>query len=142
MNTQPIRADWWREVTDPDEVIPAGCPVRREVGRAATEWIEDGCESVRRTSGAHAPRYFRDTRWTPPLPPLKVGDVIETVEDLERLPVGAGVVGEDGDIAQKRWDRLWVYVALGIWGLDSQTMLDGEERFTVLYVPKVGGDDE
>jgi hypothetical protein len=27
MTTQPTRADWWREVTDPDEVIPAGCPV-------------------------------------------------------------------------------------------------------------------
>ena len=31
---------------------------------------------------------FIDTRWTPPTPPLAVGDVIETEEDLERLPEG------------------------------------------------------
>lgn len=32
MTDHPTRAPWWREVTDPTEVVEAGCPLRYEVG--------------------------------------------------------------------------------------------------------------
>ncbi len=92
MTNQPTRADWWREVTDPDEVIPAGCPARAEWPGYAYEAYESVKTADRPARFLTYPlagiRVFIDTRWTPPTPPLAVGDVIETVEDLERLPEG------------------------------------------------------
>ena len=40
MTNHPTRAEWWREVTDPNGVIPKGCPVRTEYG-GARDGIQD-----------------------------------------------------------------------------------------------------
>ena len=111
------RAPWWREVTDPEEVVPAGCPARFEyVNNKASENVSSSPRRVRERLLARGEpvRVFIDTRWTPPTPPpapLAVGDVIETVEDLERLPECAGLVDDDGDLWQVDRDeavRRWL----------------------------------
>jgi hypothetical protein len=133
MTTQPTRAEWWREVTDPDEIIPKGCPMRTENGEDARE---------HRTSRGWAraevlaTRVFLDSRWAPPKSP-KVGDIIETVEDLDRLPVGAGVVDYREEIARKRCEQRWNYANLSSESCGSESIM-GLAPVTVIYLPKGG----
>lgn len=95
------RAPWWREVTEPDEVIPAGCPIRREelsIVREipiAQEWVAKDHTEMQRFRGVAECRLFIDTRWQPPVKPLAVGDVIETEEQAASLPVGSVAVLEE-----------------------------------------------
>lgn len=94
-------APFWREVTDPDEVIPAGCPIRREelsIVREipiAQEWVAKDHTEMQRFRGVAECRLFIDTRWTPPAKPLAVGDVIETEEQAASLPVGSVAILEE-----------------------------------------------
>ena len=51
--------------------------------------------------------YFRDTTWQPPVEPLKVGDLIETVGQAASLPVGTIVVSTCNTPIRK--------VDMGVW---------------------------
>ena len=145
MTDHPTRADWWREVTDLDEVIPAGCPARAEWPNYAYE-AHESIKAVDRpahylTHPLKGIRVFIDSRWTPPRPTPKVGDVIETSEDLEWLPVGAGVVDYREEIALKRCEQRWNYANLSSESCGSESVM-GLAPITVIYLPKVGDDDD
>jgi hypothetical protein len=142
MTTQPTRADWWREVTDPDEVIPAGCPARAEWPGYAYEAYESVKTADRPARFLTYPlagiRVFIDSRWTPPLPAYKVGDVIENTEDVDHLPDGSVFIDCYGQAWQT--DDGMAYVTGG-----GREFVDGYFDYlpiTVVYVPKVGGDDD
>ena len=147
MTNQPIRADWWREVTDPSEVIPAGCPARFEYrgfaqemdmleGSVAFERVFD--HVLKRNRIYENALLFIDSRWTPPRPAYKVGDLIETVEDLERLPECAGFVDDDGDLWQVDRDEcgetIGAAMAGGSW--EGFTEVIYFSPFTVVHLPK------
>mgnify|MGYP003441972195 CR=1 FL=1 len=133
MTNQPTRADWWREVTDPDEVIPKGCPVRTEYGEKAIEnrttrrWTRPAfCENS---------RLFIDSRWTPA---YKVGDVITECTPDNLPPEGVGLVNGEGDLCQIRQGRaLWAVPAVSY----GWEILNDATPLTVIYVPKVGDDE-
>jgi hypothetical protein len=81
-----------------------------------------------------------DSRWTPPRPAYKVGDVIEECTD-ETLPAdGVAIVDIVGDVGQLEGTRLgWACGGGVTWGAS----LDGRFLpYTVIYVPKAGGDDD
>lgn len=66
---------------------------------------------------------------------VAVGDVIETVEDLGRLPVGAGVVDYREEIALKRCEQRWNYANLSSESCGSESIM-GLAPITVIYLPK------
>ena len=142
---QPTRAEWWREVTDPDEVIPKGCPARFEYrgfaqemdmleGSVAFERVFD--HVLKRNRIYENALLFIDTRWTPPRPAYKVGDVIEECTP-DNLPAdGVAIVDAVGDVGQMDGKRLgWACGGGVTWGSSV-----GEWCFplTVIYVPKAG----
>lgn len=95
------RAPWWEEV-GPEYRFRIGEPWRREISSpSGTEGIVRRDGQIGNGIARPDATYFRDTRWTPPTPPLTVGDVIETVEDLERLPIEAILIDCDNDAWQK-----------------------------------------
>lgn len=124
------RAYWWREVIDPDEMIPAGCPVRMESRDDAREHRATHGRS--RAEFSAAARVFIDARWTPPRPAYKVGDVIETVGDVKRLP--NGLVFLDGEEDAWQVDDGVAHRAGG-----GRGFMDGDFDWfplTVIYVPE------
>lgn len=138
MTTQPTRAPWWREVTDPNEVIPKGYPVRTEYGETAMEHRTTYGRT--RADFSENSRLFIDSRWTPPRPAYKVGDAI-TECTPDNLPVdGVGLVDAEGDIGQMDGGRIgWACI-----GGATRWSAVGEKCFplTVVYVPKAGGSDD
>ena len=51
--------------------------------------------------------HFRDTTWQPPVKPLKVGDLIETVEQAESLPIGTIAVTKSNVAYRKAGMNEW-----------------------------------
>lgn len=88
------RAPWWFPVPAGHRFMD-GEPIRFEDGKRSEESTALGLFKA-----PHKGTFFIDTRWTPPTPPLAVGDVIETVEDLERLPVRAIFTDQNDDAWQ------------------------------------------
>ena len=90
------RAPWWEQV-DADYEFQDGQHYRCE--------FTDGVSAEGRGFGSMSldPRHkvFRDTRWQPPVKPLKVGDLIETVEQAASLPIGTITV-TDGNTAFRK----------------------------------------
>lgn len=69
-----------------------------------------------------------DVRYLELIPPaFRVGDVVETDKDLERLPVGTIVKGRNGAAYQRRPD--------GIWGSTVITAL-APYPATIIYLPE------
>lgn len=133
--THQTRAEWWREVTDPDEVIPAGCPARAEWPGYAYEEHESKHSSVR---GSHsAPHLFIDSRWASA---YKVGDVIAECTPDNAPPDGVAIVDAVGDVGQMDGTRLgWACGGDVTWG---PSVGERSLPLTVIYVPKVGGSDD
>lgn len=138
MTNHPTRAYWWREVTDQNVVIPAGCPVRREAtpqtGFVTTEFLWPCDKTVGPTDNY---TYFVDSRWRPSRPVYKVGDVIETVEDLERLP-------EEALLFSTQLHAYWMekeghFVAIGSdrWLVADEAASYGP--FTIRWLPEPEG---
>jgi hypothetical protein len=133
----PTRAEWWREVTNPDEIIPKGCPARTEYGENAIETLTT--RGWTRATFSENARVFIDSRWTPPRPDYKVGDVIENAEDVRPLPIGSVFLDCDGEAWQVDDDD----IAYGAFG--GRWFMDGDFDYlpiTVIYLPKVGGSDD
>ena len=134
MTNHPTRAEWWREVTDPNGVIPKGCPVRTEYGGHAMEY-RTTCGWTLAEFSENA-RLFIDSRWTPA---YKVGDVITECTPDNLPPEGVGLVNGEGDLCQIRQGRaLWAVPAVSY----GWEILNDATPFTVIYVPKAGGDDD
>lgn len=131
-----IRAEWWREVTDPAEIIPRGCPVRFEDENTrqglyyASERIV--LNDFPRRNGGEIVRVFIDSRWAPPKPTYKVGDTIESYAP-EAMPAdGVGVVDVAGEVGQIINGRIH-------WSSSESCGWDYAPTFvplTVIYVPE------
>lgn len=127
------RAPWWEKVESPRDLIGKNCPVRAEWSDgSASEYIDFGKS---RESIEPDVTYFRDTRPTPPVPPpLAVGEVIETVEDLGRLPVGAILPDKDGDAWQRPAGLVLKCVYPTVSGRAKDVVRHGP--FTVRWLPE------
>lgn len=139
MTDHPTRADWWREVTDLDEVIPTGCPARAEWPNYAYEAYES-IKTVDRpahylTHPLKGIRVFIDSRWTPPAKPPKVGDVIESDCEEDCPTDGVGIVDALGTVAQIfDGDIMWANGGEDEWG----TLFPSSHLpLTVIYVPEL-----
>lgn len=131
------RAPWWEEVTDGNTVVPAGCPVRREVATGdATERTYASTFTAWQWLGKA--RVFIDTRWTPPTPPLAVGDVIETVEQAESLPVGTIAVSRLNTPIRKANTDEWRRVDKEALIIDIHMAGQGDR---IIYLPRGDSDD-
>ena len=98
------RAPWWEEVEvgyefrqgEPHHVeSPTGIASERPTTYAFT------------ISTAHQATYFRDTRWQPPVKPLKVGDLIETEEQAASLLIGTIAVSPGNTAFRKVGINEW-----------------------------------
>ena len=131
------RAPWWEEVTDGNTVVPAGCPVRREAAAGdATERTYASTFTAWQWLGKA--RVFIDTRWTPPPAPLAVGDVIETVEQAESLPVGTIAVTKGNTAYRKVGAGKWQRIG-GVTGTFADRFMAGYGD-RIIYLPS--GDSE
>lgn len=133
MTAHPTRAEWWREVTDPNEIIEKGRWYRMEGNDSASEYrsLYDMPRSTWRPSA----NVFVDSRWTPPVPPLKVGDAITTVAELIALPKGAVVI----DWYKQAWqsdprDGLWKMVDISGWS--PRALIKYRGPLTILWLPE------
>ncbi len=125
------RAPWWEEVEVGYEFQP-GEPGRYESDRGVSE---------RATPGGHLPiiaaergTYFRDTRWQPPVKPLKVGDLIDTEEQAESLPVGTIAVTKRNAVFRKEGIGAWQQVNEEIYQIGDREMAGQGDR--IIYLPR------
>lgn len=127
-----VRHPKWEKVEAGYEFQP-GEPYRHENGYAAVErrrnysFIGDGCE------------YFRDTTWQAPVKPSKVGDIIETVEQAESLPIGTIAVSMTNEPIRKVGINEWRLVNAERGQLIVDYMMADEDD-RIIYLPS--GDSE
>ena len=140
MTTQPSRADWWVEVTDPNEIIEKGRWYRVESNDSASEYLADIDRPV--STWLPSANVFVDSRWKPPVPPLKVGDTVTTAEQLDALPNLSVIVSMDG----QAW-QLDIFDGIRTWyatflerGFPSGSTASRFGPFTVVRLPKTGAD--
>lgn len=125
------RAPWWEEVEVGYEFMPDE-PYRNE--------SPDGIASEHTATYTFTVlpvlknTYFRDTRWTPPPAPLAVGDVIDTVGELERLPLKTILIDYYNDVWQKAGlNRFLCITSDGFY--TTEATLESAP-FTVIHLPK------
>ncbi len=130
------RAPWWEEVESGYEFMP-GEPYRHESpsGKAG-EYVTTRIHTARASDPY---TYFRDTRWQPPVKPLKVGDLIDTEEQAESLPVGTIAVTR-GNVAIRKvsigeWQRL------GERGFRIADLRMAGDADRIIYLPSGDFDD-
>ena len=128
-----VRHPKWEKVEADYEFQP-GEPYRHENGYTAVEgrrnhsFISDNYN------------YFRDTTWQAPVKPSKVGDLIETVEQAESLPIGTIAVSMVNEPIRKVGMNEWRLVNAE----RSQLVLDymmADEGDRIIYLPSGGSDD-
>lgn len=133
MTTQPSRAEWWVEVTDPDEVIQKGRFYRVESNDYAADHWSDYDHP--RSDWYEGARVFVDSRWTPPGPSVKVGATVTTKEQLDLLPIKAVVLDAANDVWQKREPYEWVCASRNESAVDAYGPLEFSP-LTLIYLPK------
>ena len=144
MSEYITRADFWQETTDTEGVVPAGCPTRVEA-QDGTAW-EDVSKHDRLIGGwLRTQRVFIDTRWKPPVPPLKVGDTVTTVEQLEVLPIGAVVLDKHRNVWQGQYNRAYapnpLWHSVGVqFGEGSAILFTRYSPLTVIWLPETEDD--
>ncbi len=102
------RAWWWEKVEVGYEFRESE-PLRREADQDAEEYLAPLPFTIIATNVT----YFRDTRWTPPMPPPQVGDEIETEEQAASLPVGTIAVSITNEPIRKVGVNEWRLVNAG-----------------------------
>ena len=140
MTEQPSRAEWWREVTNPNEIIKKGRWYRIEFENYAAEYR---CSyDTPRSDWYEVRRVFVDSRWAPPEPSVKVGATVTTKEQLDALPNLSVIVSRDG----QAW-QLDIFDGLRTWyatflerGFPSGSTASRFGPFTVVRLPKTGAD--
>ena len=125
------RAPWWEEV-EVGYALQTGEPYREESPNGTASELTTMYTYTVHVNDQNT--FFRDTRWTPPPAPLAVGDVIETAEDLERLPVGAILTDPDGDAWQQPADLVFkcIYPA----GSERSKDVVKYGPFTIRWLPE------
>lgn len=78
-------------------------------------------------------KYFRDTTWQAPVEPLKVGDIIETVEQAEWLPIGTIAVTKRNAAFRKAGMNKWWWVDEEICQISNIDMAGDGDR--IIYLP-------
>ena len=127
------RAPWWEKVQPGYEFQP-GEPYREECAGRAWEHSNEGPYRPI-SSFAHEGslfRYFRDTRWQPPVKPLKVGDLIDTVAQAESLPIGTIAVSRLNTPIRKANTDEWRRVDKEALIIDSHMAGYGDR---IIYLP-------
>ena len=125
-----VRHPKWEKV-EADYEFQQGEPYRRENGYVAVErrrnysFTGDGCE------------YFRDTTWQAPVKPLKLGDLIETVEQAASLPIGTIAVSPGNEAFRKAATNEWWWVDIDALITDIHMAGHGDR---IIYLPS--GDSE
>ena len=125
------RAPWWEEVEVGYE-FRQGEPYRVELSSGVAS--EHTTTYTLTISTARQATYFRDTRWTPPVTPLKVGDLIETEEQAESLPIGTIAVSPGNTAFRK--------VGIGAWQRVGGKAAPFADRFMagdgdrIIYLPR------
>ena len=131
MSEYITRADFWQETTDTEGVVPAGCPTRVEA-QDGTAW-EDVSKHDRLIGGwLRTQRVFIDSRW---MSPLKVGDKVTSVEQLDALPIKAAVVDCEREIWQKR-KYGWALAASANSQLVDSDGVTCYDPLTLIYLPE------
>lgn len=128
-NNQPRRAEWWREVTDPTEIIEKGRWFRVESDDFVSE--VRASSSRLRSDLYKGRRIFVDSRRQPP---LKVGDEVTTSAQLDLLPIKAVVKDAEDDVWQARTHG-WVLAVEGSSPTDSDELADYGPA-TILWLPE------
>ncbi len=132
------RAPWWEEVGSGYE-FQAGEPYRYEsrgVDARELAWVGGDTPNTSPERGT----FFRDTRWQPPVKPLRVGDLIETVEQAASLPVGTITVTEGNTAFRKVGVNEWRQVTnLRTVPLADIHVADDGDR--IIYLPSGDSDD-
>ncbi len=125
------RAPWWEEVESGYEFMP-GEPYRHESpsGKAG-EYVTTRIHTARASDPY---TYFRDTRWQPPVKPLKVGDLIDTEEQAESLPVGTIAVTKRNAVFRKEGIGAWQQVNEEIYQIGDREMAGQSDR--IIYLPR------
>ena len=125
------RAPWWEEVEVGYEFMPDEPYHSESPHGSVSEHIATHTFTV---LPVLKNTYFRDTRWQPPVKPLAVGDVIETVEDLERLPFKAVLT----DCDNYAWQKVGLARLLCVTSDGFYTAEAGLKSgpFTVVHLPK------
>ena len=136
MSEYITRADFWQETTDTEGVVPAGCPTRVEA-QDGTAWEDVSKHDRLRGGWLLTQRVFIDSRW---MPPLKVGDKVTSVEQLNALPIKAVVKDTSDDIWQKfigryEWEDRWYGVEASR-SVSSKELLRKFSPITILWLPE------
>ena len=82
--------------------------------------------------------HFRDTTWQPPVKPLKIGDLIDTVAQAESLPIGTMAVTKRNAAFRKVGVNEWWWVDEEICQINNIDMAGDGDR--IIYLPN--GDSE
>lgn len=131
------RALWWQEVTDPDLVIPAGCPLRVEYLVDSGVEVEEGAKDFDREVSdymSNIATVFIDMRWRSNGATYKVGDVIKSCTANNIPNDGVGLVDYSGEIWRVHRGRIH-----GTLGGSSHWRSDlNQPPYTVIYVPEEG----
>ena len=77
--------------------------------------------------------YFRDITWQPPIEPPKVGDLIETVEQAESLPIGTIAVSRLNTPIRKVGIDAWQRVGGTAGPFADRSMAGYGDR--IIYLP-------
>lgn len=133
MTTQPSRAEWWREVTDPDEILEKGRWFRVENDDYAAE--HRCSHDTPRSDWYEDYRFFVDSRQQPP---LKVGDTVTSVEQLDSLPFKAIVKAGDNQAwqAESSGSGIFWYATLLNMCRNSKLLLEYSAPLTLLWLPE------
>ena len=130
------RAPWWEEVGS-DYRFGVNEPGRIEGPVTTVEALVEECGTIDGGLGPNE-RMFRDTRWQPPVKPLKVGDLIDTEEQAASLPVGTIAVSRFGTPIRKASTDEWQGVDEEIYQISDIDMAGDGDR--IIYLPS--GDSE
>ena len=132
MTDKPTRADWW-ELTGGGYRFQPGEPWRSESPNGVAREGVTGSIEFRQWAVTHY------SAIPVGLAPLAVGDVITECTPDNLPPEGVGLVNGEGDLCQIRQGRaLWAVPAVSY----GWEILNDATPFTVIYVPKAGGDDD
>ena len=124
------RAPWWEEV-GVGYAFQTGEPYRVELpSGVASEHTTTHIYTIHTNSQN---TYFRDTRWQPPVEPPKVGDLIETVDQAESLPIGTIAVSRLNTPIRKVGIDAWQRVGGTAGPFADRSMAGYGDR--IIYLP-------
>lgn len=99
------RAGYWEEITDPEQNIPEGTPMRTEAGDGTAHEFILGDGDTACTCFPGGLRVFIDRDWVPKRDWVKRIGQRMTAEEIEALPIGSVLRGNSyTKIAPNKWE--------------------------------------